>query len=112
MDQQKNKRIEDILNSTDGMAKASPAPFLLTRLYARMSDVQKNSVWDNMITFICKPAVAFTAIAIIICLNVLILSNKNNDIHYDSVVQESNGSSIDEFATQYNSIDYIENLAP
>ncbi len=58
--------VENTLQCLDGIKRAEANPFLFTRIKARM---QKQSGWENLISFISKPAVAFAALIIIMAIN-------------------------------------------
>ena len=52
-----NKLIDEALSSLDGAERATPKPYLFTRLNARMQKEPENS-WDSDLKFISKPAIA------------------------------------------------------
>ena len=62
------KKVEEALNSLDGIQRAQPAPYFFTRLTARIENNKKN-VWENFGTFISRPLVAFATILVIVLLN-------------------------------------------
>jgi hypothetical protein len=69
-------KIEEILNSLDGIQKADPKPFLATRVKASLQ--QKITIWDRVITNITKPIFVLTSIMVLLALNVfIVLQNKN-----------------------------------
>jgi hypothetical protein len=76
MDKQEyiNQLINAALNSTDGAARATPRPYLFTRLNARMQNAAENS-WDRLLKFISKPAVAVTAICLVVAINAMVISD-------------------------------------
>lgn len=64
------KLIEETIHSMDGAAKAEPAPFLITRIRARMNSGAENaSYWERAIEFLTSPAFAFPALAIVLVVN-------------------------------------------
>lgn len=65
----KEEKIESILNSLDGLQRATPRPFFFTRLEARL-DKETVSIADRILNFIKKPAIAFAAVLLIIVINV------------------------------------------
>jgi len=79
----KNKNIdgliESALNSADDAKRATPAPFLLTRIHARLSKKQQ-SIWDKVSVFISRPAFAVPALAIVLSINIaaIFFSGTNN----------------------------------
>lgn len=94
---QRNKNIEDILNSLNDINRASPAPFLLTRIQARMSNqsVQINA-WSRLASFISKPAVAMAGIVILLLLNITAITVRKQQGQKNSITQSF--SERDEFA--------------
>ena len=58
MENDKNieRQIEDALNSINGINKATPKPYLLTRINTRLSNPVKSS-WENVAVFISRPSV-------------------------------------------------------
>jgi hypothetical protein len=59
-----DKLVEETINSLDGAAKASPAPFLLTRIGAKMANRQEQpSLWERAGFLITRPANAINVLA-------------------------------------------------
>src|SRR5918993_5085000 len=69
--------IEAALNSIDGLQRATPSPYLLTRINQNLSQ-QPTTMWERLIFVIGKPAVAFPGLALILVLNVLAIVNENS----------------------------------
>jgi hypothetical protein len=61
-------RVEETLNSLDGLQKASPGPFFYTRVMARMETEQQN-LWESVTAFLTRPYVIATVISFILLLN-------------------------------------------
>lgn len=70
-DQIINKKIEEILNSADGMSKASARPFLFTRLEARMKN--EKTLWWKISSLVSKPLVALACIFFVIMINAMVI---------------------------------------
>ncbi|HVZ95549.1 MAG TPA: hypothetical protein VG847_01640 [Chitinophagaceae bacterium] len=66
-----NKKIDEVLNSTDGIQQAMPRPFLFTRIEARMQE-EKN-IWSRISSFVARPVVAFACVFSIIIINAGVL---------------------------------------
>lgn len=97
MDQHLNKKIDEAMQSLDGIEKASPAPFFFTRLEARMQ--REKSAWEIISSFVAKPVVAFACICLIIMINAaVILSSANSNNSTDQ--QNTELATADE----YNSV--------
>jgi len=95
MEENLNKKIDEAMQSLDGIGKAPPSPFFFTRLEARMQ--REKSGWEKISSFVAKPVVAFACICLVIMINAwVIFSSKNSQT---STEQQSS-----EFATtdEYN----------
>ena len=94
---QEGKNIEDILNSLNNINRASPAPFLLTRIQARMNNqTSPVNLWSKLASFISKPSVAMAAIVIVLLLNITAIAVRKQHGQKSSVTQSF--SERDEFA--------------
>lgn len=71
-----NKKVEDALNSLDGIQRATPQPYFYTRLMAKMN-FEANS-WSGLAGIIRRPAYAFTMVAIVVSLNAWLIVKNNN----------------------------------
>lgn len=72
------KRVQEALDSLDGIQRAEPQPFFYTRLMGRLQRDQK-TIWETIGSFLAKPAVALAGLAFILLLNVFIVSQRNSD---------------------------------
>ena len=90
-----NNKIEEALNSLDGMEQASAKPFFFTRLEARMLR-EKNS-WEKISSFVARPAIAFACICAVIMINAAVIfsSQKNNTV---SANQNDEIATVDEYS--------------
>lgn len=80
MDKNKlDKLVQDTINSMDNAERAQPAPFLLTRIRARMEREEVAGVWEKVSAFLAKPLVAFPALAIVLALNFWIIRSSVNN---------------------------------
>lgn len=71
MEQKPDKKIEEIMESFDGIEKATPAPFFFTRLEARMQ--REKNIWEKISSFVAKPAYAFACICLVILINASVI---------------------------------------
>lgn len=101
-----NSLIDDALNSADGISRATPKPFLLTRIHARMLK-GKETVWERAGWFIARPAVAFTGLCIIVLINIMVVM-VNKPTTSDYAVERSS-QQVDEFSYSVATIYDIEN---
>jgi len=65
---EKKKEIENIINSLEGVQKASPGDFFFTRVQARRHK-EEISLWGRIAYFITKPTVALATLCLICLLN-------------------------------------------
>lgn len=68
--------VEKTLRSLDGITRAEANPFLYTRIKARM---QKQSRWENVISFISRPVVVFAVFIMVLTVNGLFLINPSEE---------------------------------
>jgi hypothetical protein len=65
---EKKKEIENIINSLEGVQKASPGDFFFTRVQARLQK-EEISLWSRIAYFITKPTVVLATLCLICVLN-------------------------------------------
>lgn len=104
-----NKLIDGALNSLDGTVRATPKPYLFTRLNARMQN-ERESNWDNALKFISKPAVAFTILCLVIAVNTMVVALNYSD--RAAAVPEEQFASVDEYNSSAADLIDIENTEP
>lgn len=66
-----NKKVEEALNSLDGLQKAEASPFLLSRLMHQLQD--ENRWWSVFAAILSKPAVAISLSTVILLLHFWLL---------------------------------------
>ena len=94
-----HKKIEDAMHSLDGIKKASPRPFLFTRLEARMQS-EKN-IWGRISSFVARPVIAFACICFVLVINFMVILLSNNSINSSS--QQGNELAATD---EYNQVSY------
>ncbi len=62
------KLIDETMDAMDGAERATPAPFLLTRLHAALRR-EEVSYWERITVFLCRPGVAVGAVLLVLVLN-------------------------------------------
>jgi hypothetical protein len=104
-----HKKIDEVMQSMDGIEKASPRPFLFTRIEARMQN--ERNVWSKISSFVARPVVAFACICLVLVINsiVILFSNSSGN----SLTQQgSELATVDEYSqVSYNLYDF-ENSKP
>lgn len=68
-----NRLIEDTMQSMDGAGRAEPAPFLLTRINARLK-AQRPSVWERISMLVSSPRIVFPAVGFVVMVNLFMYS--------------------------------------
>ena len=106
-----NQLIDQAINSTDGTARATPPPFLLTRINARLNKSTANS-WEKISWFIGRPSIAIAGLAMLMLVNVLaIVYNKTEPV--STATEQSSQENLDEFSyTAATTIYDIDNTEP
>ena len=82
--------IEEVLNSLEGVNRATARPYLLTRIYAKL-ERQTKSLWENAAYFISRPAVVISGLCFVIAVNVMVImmnSFPNNNSIADMGIPE------------------------
>lgn len=104
------KLIAETMDSLDGVARAKPRPFLLTRINARFNK-QSESRWENAGSFIARPAVIIAGLCMIIGLNLMVVVYNNSTTPAVAVTDQLSNTT-DEFSSSVATLDYIENIEP
>jgi hypothetical protein len=103
------KKIEDAMQSIDGIKKASPAPYFFTRLEARMQN-EKNW-WIKITEFLAKPSIAFASICLIVMINAIVIFSSSKAKNTAST-QNNELASIDEYSQVSATLFEYENVKP
>lgn len=107
-----DKLVEDTLNSMDHHEKATPRPYLLTRINSRLLQKSGSTMWDHLTSIITKPSVAMAGLIFIIILNIFIISTNQS---WESNIQPQQETVADsqEFTIATTTALYdIENIEP
>lgn len=105
-----NKLIEEAIGSVDAVTRATPKPYLLTRINARMNKATE-SAWEKAGWFIGRPAIAFTGLCMIVLLNVMVVMfNKKSDA--TTTAEQTVQTQADEFYYTVATIYDIDNTQP
>ena len=106
------KRVEEALNSLDGIKRATPQPWLFSRIKARLSrdEAEERTVWGTMGSFLSRPAVAIAGLCLILLFNGALLLNQPGESSSAIAVQnEQVPSDSESFIASSSSFDF-ENL--
>jgi hypothetical protein len=107
-----NRLTGEALNSLDGAGRAIAKPYLLTRINARMQNQnEKESIWDNALKFISRPAVALAGLCLVIGINAMVVGY--NYSGKATTVTEDQYASVDEYSSSSIAVlKDIENIEP
>jgi hypothetical protein len=104
-----HKKIDDVMQSMDGIDRASPRPFLFTRLEARMQN-EKN-IWGKLSSFVARPFVAFACICFVLIINTMVIFLSNNS--GNTLTQQGNElTTADEYSQVSTTLYEFENSQP
>ena len=82
-----NISIQRIMESIDGLEKASPKPFLLTRIHAALQNASNETVWYKIAFYLKKPVVAAFAIMLVLLLNIVVIINRNSSLEREAITK-------------------------
>lgn len=102
------KRVEDALNSLDGIQRATPQPWLFSRVKGRLLKEEKTK-WETISSFLSKPAVAIAGLFLILGLNGVLVFNQQSGGSVVAVQNESQSNDSESLIASSSSFDY-ENL--
>lgn len=111
MNDKLNSRIDLTMQSIDGIEKATPKPFLLTRLNATLTDTASDTIWSKIAYYFKKPGIAAFAILLLILINIVVIKNSNDTSDKDSVALRTGPQKYD-FAINVSVVYDIENQEP
>lgn len=106
-----NNRIDLAMQSIDGIEKAMPKSFLLTRLNAALADTASDTIWSKIAYYFKKPGVAAFAILLLILINIFVIKTSNATPDRDSVSLRTGPHKYD-FAINVSVVYDIENQEP
>lgn len=100
MNADKNNKIDEILNSLDGVKKAVVRDFFYTRLMARM---QKGIEANNKRIWILRPAYAVVALLLIVAINVVVFLRNRDET--TTAITDDNQTLQQAIASEYSLAD-------
>jgi hypothetical protein len=69
------KRVEETLDSLDGIQRAEPQPWLFSRVKGRLMQEEKTA-WGAVGSFLARPAIAIAGLCFILMLNGFLVFNQ------------------------------------
>jgi len=106
-----NKKIEETLDSLDGIQRAEPRPFFYTRLMGRLQRNEK-TIWETMGSFMAKPVVAVAGLCFILVFNAFMLLRQETGTTLPSQAHNEQLATDNEYLLATNSSFDFENLDP
>ena len=104
-----DKRVEETLNSLDGLRRAEANPFLYTRIQARIS--QSRSGFERIVSLAGKPAFAILVLVIVLATNLMVVLKGSSES--STVKQEQTQLAVaDEYDLDVPSLYDYENPEP
>ena len=107
------KRAEEVLNSINGIRRATPEPWFFSRVKARLSidQAEEKTVWGALGSFLSKPGVAIAGLCVILLFNGVLLFNQPTKISSTAIVAQGEQAASDNesFIASSSSFDF-ENL--
>ena len=103
--------VEEAFNSVNNIERASPKPFLLSRVNSRLQNKKSGSWWENAALLIGRPSIAIPGLAMLMVVNLTAV------IFYASeqavvISEQSLQASSDEFSYTVATIYDNENSEP
>ncbi len=72
------KRIEQTLESLNGIQRAEPQPWLYSRVQSRIRQEEDKTIWGTIGSFLARPVVAIAGLCLILLLNGLFVAEQAN----------------------------------
>ena len=104
-------KIDFTLKSIDGITKASPKPFLLTRINAGLGSATAETIWSRTAFYLKKPLVSGLVILLLIFANIMVIKSMNNKSEMDNLAKSATSQKYD-FAINVSVLYDIENQEP
>ena len=64
-----NKNIDNIIDSLNGIQRATPGPFFFTRVSARIQREQRTP-WQQLARLVARPVIAITGLCLVLLINI------------------------------------------
>ena len=100
-----------LLQSIEGIAKASPKPFLLTRINAALDNTAAETIWSRIAFFLKKPIVFGLTILLLIFINILVIKSIKNKSEIENFAKTATSQKYD-FAINVSVLYDTENHEP
>jgi hypothetical protein len=104
------KKVNETLESLEGIQRAEATPYFFTRVKARLERGERN-IWEMIGSLLARPAIAVAGLCVILALNAFILFKKDTSTPSATVTIQNGQVPVEEYilTVASNSYDY-ENL--
>lgn len=112
--QQIQNKIEETLQSLEGVQRASANPYLFTRIQARLQNSQDKR-WQQIVAVISRPSVAVAGLVLILLLNGAVVFNQEKSTAVNNVTvagQSGEQTFADEYSLAVNTVYDYANSEP
>jgi hypothetical protein len=65
-------KVEEAMQSLEGLKRATPGPFFFTRVQARLSKPEQ-STWEMITAFVARPVIAVSVVCFVLLLNATVI---------------------------------------
>ena len=103
--------INRTLESLNGLKRASPKPFLLTRINAAITQTSVETIWTKIAFYLKKPMIAAVAILLVLFVNVMVINSRNKLMEREGITKAVTQSKYD-FAINVSVMYDTENQEP
>lgn len=108
------KRVEETLNSLDGIQRATPQPWLFSRIKNRLAADEDKTVWGTISSYLGKPAITIAGLCLILLINGFLVFNnqqlESNTAVFSAQADQPNDS--ESLIASSSSFDYETLLQP
>ena len=106
-------KIDEILNSLDGCVPATPAPYLFTRVMAKMAGSNEvQNIWSKLLNVITQPTIALGGLILIVMLNIFVYISYDNSNNLNTATAIKTSAANEDFVGSMTSIYEVENIEP
>lgn len=110
------KKVDEVLNSLDGIRRATPQPWFFSRIKARLSRerAEEKTVWGALASFLSKPAVAIAGLCLILLFNGVLLFNQPAKTSSTAIAAQSQQTAPDSesYIASSSSFDFEDLVQP
>lgn len=106
-------KVAEILNSLDGCAHATPAPYLLTRVMAKMAGSNEaQTIWSKLLNVITQPTIALGGLILIVMLNIFVYISYDNSNNLNTATAIKTSAANEDFVVSMSAIYEVEHIEP